>query len=532
VTETVDRGSSSPPLADVIPDTRASWPYIDRRGTVKTVDIHPLRRAADLRATTAEVSASPAPARLRRPVRWDSLYAVSLAAVDGVAAVSAGIVAAGLATRAPADPALHPVAFFLMPIVWTVCVYFQRGYERPLLGAGAEEFQRVAAAAVTFFAAFAAFQLATRANVARSYVLIAVPFAASLSLVGRYLARQALHLARRRGRCLTDVLLVGPSTAVAGLARQLRREQLSGLRVIGACVPGGAPGHRLAEADLPVLGDMFQAAHVVRETGVGAVAVTACAEMHGAALRQLAWDLESTGADLVVAPALVEIAGPRLHLRPAAGLSLLHVEEPEFRGGRRLLKGAMDRVLALAGCIVLAPAFLAIAIAIRMTTPGHAMYQQLRVGRDGKLFVVYKFRSMYVDADSRLTELERQNECADGLLFKVHDDPRITRVGQWLRKYSLDELPQLFNVLRGDMSLVGPRPPLPTEVARYGSAVQRRLLVKPGVTGLWQVSGRSDLSWDESVRLDLRYVENWSLMLDVSILWKTMFAVVRGSGAY
>ena len=234
---------------------------------------------------------------------------------------------------------------------------------------------------------------------------------------------------------------------------------------------------------------------------------------------------------MVVAPALTDVAGPRIHITPVAGLPLLHVEEPEFTGVRRLFKSVSDRVLALLLYLLLSPLLVLIAIAVRVSSRGPALFRQERVGQDGQTFGLLKFRSMYVDAEARLAALQGSNE-ASGLLFKMRADPRVTPVGRWLRRYSLDELPQLWNVVRGDMALVGPRPPLPSEVAAYESHVRRRLLVRPGITGLWQVSGRSDLSWDDAVRLDLYYVENWSPALDAMILWKTLFAVVRGKGAY
>jgi exopolysaccharide biosynthesis polyprenyl glycosylphosphotransferase len=208
------------------------------------------------------------------------------------------------------------------------------------------------------------------------------------------------------------------------------------------------------------------------------------------------------------------------------------VEEPEFTGFRRFLKGAFDRTMAGFILLFLSPLLIVLAVAVRVGSRGPALFRQVRVGRDGGAFTMIKFRSMYVDAESRLAELKAHNVNADGLLFKMKDDPRVSRVGRVLRRYSLDELPQLFNVLKGDMSLVGPRPPLPREVEHYGSDVRRRLLVKPGMTGMWQISGRNDLPWEETVRLDLRYVENWSFAMDLMILWKTIFAVARGSGAY
>jgi exopolysaccharide biosynthesis polyprenyl glycosylphosphotransferase len=241
--------------------------------------------------------------------------------------------------------------------------------------------------------------------------------------------------------------------------------------------------------------------------------------------------LEGTGVNLLVAPALTDVAGPRIHVRPVSGLPLLQIAKPEFRGPRRLFKAAIDLLGALVLLILLSPLLLATAVVVRASGPGPVLFRQIRVGRGGRPFTMYKFRSMHSDAEHLLAELRTLNDHGEGVLFKLRDDPRITRIGKYLRRYSVDELPQLFNVLLGEMSLVGPRPPLPSEVARYAQDVHRRLLVKPGLTGLWQVSGRSDLDWEETVRLDLYYVENWSAALDAEILWKTFFAVLRGSGA-
>ena len=248
-------------------------------------------------------------------------------------------------------------------------------------------------------------------------------------------------------------------------------------------------------------------------------------------LRELAWELEKTGTDLCVAPALLDVAGPRTTIRPVAGLPLLHVDHPEFTGAKKGIKDVFDKVLGVSALALLAPVFIIVAIAIRLSDGGPALFRQTRVGKDGRTFTVYKFRTMVLDAEDRKAQLAVSNE-KDGVLFKIRNDPRITTVGARLRRWSVDELPQLINVVRGDMSLVGPRPSLPDEAARYGDYVRRRLVVKPGITGLWQVNGRSDLSWEESVRLDLRYVENWSLVLDLQVLWKTCSAVLHGSGAY
>jgi exopolysaccharide biosynthesis polyprenyl glycosylphosphotransferase len=261
--------------------------------------------------------------------------------------------------------------------------------------------------------------------------------------------------------------------------------------------------------------------------------VLSCPEIDGVELRRLAWQLERDSIDLVVASTLVDVAGDRTTIRPIDGVPLLHVEHPRLKGGRRLVKAVFDRVGALVLLTLLAPPMLIIAALVRFAPGerGPVIFRQQRVGKDGRPFVLFKFRSMYVDAEARLAELREHNETAAGL-FKIRKDPRVTRVGRWLRRLSLDELPQLLNVLRGEMSLVGPRPPLPSEVAKYPADMRRRLVVKPGLTGLWQVSGRSDLSWEDTIRLDLTYVENWSLAMDLAILARTLGAVIRSAGAY
>jgi exopolysaccharide biosynthesis polyprenyl glycosylphosphotransferase len=269
---------------------------------------------------------------------------------------------------------------------------------------------------------------------------------------------------------------------------------------------------------------------LVREVGADTVAVCGSASNEPGELRRLAWQLEGSGVDLVVAPQLTDIAGPRVHIRPVEGLPLLYVEEPTLSGLGWLVKNLLDRIVAVLGLLLFSPLMVAIAIGIKAGDQGPVFFRQRRVGREGKIFSVWKFRTMYVDAEERRATLVDQNE-GDGMLFKIRNDPRITPFGRFLRASSLDELPQLINVLLGDMSLVGPRP-LPAEDGDYLGDVRRRLLVRPGITGLWQVSGRSDLSWDDAVRLDLYYVDNWSLTFDLTIMWKTIGVVLRSKGAY
>jgi exopolysaccharide biosynthesis polyprenyl glycosylphosphotransferase len=450
--------------------------------------------------------------------------------VDGSCALAAGLLAFQVRFGEQASWAWAYLLLSLgLPLFWLLSVWLAGGYDPRFIGVGSDEFRRVLNAGVCLTAAVAIVAYAAKADLARGYVVLALPIATVLDLIARWRLRKRLHKLRRRGSCMRKVVAVGHPDVVADLVAVLRRDTHHGLSVVAACVVGP---ERPAEVDgIPVTGGLGSVVTVVEQFGADTVAVLACPEMSGARLRDLAWALEKTGTDLCVAPALLDVAGPRTTIRPAAGLPLLHMDHPEFTGARRLVKSAFDRTLAFAALVLLVPLLAAVAVAIRLGDRGPALFRQTRVGKDGRSFTVYKFRTMVVDAEARKPQLVLLNETG-GVLFKMRKDPRVTRVGGWLRHWSLDELPQLINVMRGDMSLVGPRPPLPDEVANYVDYVRRRLAVKPGITGLWQVNGRSDLSWDESVRLDLRYVENWSLMLDLQILWKTLSAVVGRSGAY
>jgi exopolysaccharide biosynthesis polyprenyl glycosylphosphotransferase len=464
------------------------------------------------------------------PASWTAAYLRTAVVADGGCALVAGLVAfeARFGERVSWAWAYLLLSLALSP-VWLIYLWLAGGYDARFIGVGSDEFRRVLNAGVSLTAAVAIVAYASRAELARGYVVVALPLLTVLDLLARFRLRKRLHRRRRLGSCMRKVVVVGHPDVVGDLTAVLRRDTHHGLSVVAACVVGP---ERPAEIDgIPVTGGLGNVVTVVEQFGADTVAVLACPEMIGARLRDLAWALEKTGTDLCVAPALLDVAGPRTTIRPAAGLPLLHLDHPEFTGARRLIKGAFDRVLACTALLLLAPLLVVVAAIIRLGDGGPALFRQTRVGKDGRSFTVYKFRTMVVHAEAIKEQLAALNE-GGGLLFKMRKDPRVTRAGVWLRRWSLDELPQLINVVRGDMSLVGPRPPLPDEAAKYVDHVRRRLAVKPGITGLWQVNGRSDLSWDESVRLDLRYVENWSLMLDLQILWKTLSAVMSGSGAY
>ena len=400
----------------------------------------------------------------------------------------------------------------------------------PGIGHGVQEYRQVFQASSWLFAVLAIAAFAFKLDFSRVYVLLAFPLGTLLLLIGRWGARQWLVRQRAKGRLSDRVLLVGDREHVASLVVALGRVPDAGYNILGACVDH-APGGKVAE--VPVLGPESDVLLQALELDVDVVAVSSSAGLGPTGLRQLGWALEGLDIDLVVAPGIMDVAGPRVLTRPVQGLPLIHVEAPTFAGPQLVIKSIMDRCGAVLALILFLPVLLAVAIAVKLEDGGPIFFTQERVGRDGRTFSMIKFRSMVVDAEQRLPSLLAANEGA-GPLFKLHADPRLTSTGSFIRRYSLDELPQLFNVLRGEMSLVGPRPPLPREVATYETDTRRRLLVKPGMTGLWQINGRSDLSWDESVRLDLYYVENWTPVLDLMIMWRTALVVVRpeGGGVY
>jgi exopolysaccharide biosynthesis polyprenyl glycosylphosphotransferase len=462
------------------------------------------------------------------PAAWTRSYRRRAVAADFVVAA---VSAAGAALlRFGFHPSIkYLLLSCLLPIAWLIMLSIFGSYDARFIGTGSDEFRKVLNASWSLTAGLALLSYVANDELSRLYLLLSMLGVTMLDLVARYKLRKRLHRERDAGRSMSGVVAVGPEIAVADLITELRRERYHGLEVVAVCLTEESFATEVA--GVPVIGDLDDTPDVVRRCGAQTVAVLSCPEIDGVRLRQLAWELEKTGTDLCLAPALLDVAGPRTTIRPTAGLTLLHVDHAQLSGPRQIMKDLFDRCAAGFALALLAPVMLFIALAVRFSDGGPALFRQTRVGKDGSTFKMYKFRTMVVDAEQRLTELRERNDL-DGVLFKMREDPRITPIGARLRKWSLDELPQLFNVLLGEMSLVGPRPPLPAETERYADHVRRRLVVRPGLTGLWQVSGRSDLSWDESVRLDLRYVENWSLALDLLILWKTVSVIFRGSGAY
>lgn len=422
-----------------------------------------------------------------------------------------------------------------LAVSWWVMLGAWNSRQSRVLGSGPDEYKRVAAASLWLFGIVAIVSYVLRIDTARGYVGVALPVGLLGLLIARWLLRQHLNVNRQQGQSMSRLLLLGGPGAIAHLAASLDSAKHAGYRPVAAYSPGAieTPAYEPASG-LPILGNSTDTQSILRaidECKADAVAVSAGVQLHPQALRHLGWELAARNVGLIMAPALTDIAGPRIHTQQVAGLPLIHVTTPTLEGGQRVAKRLFDVVVSGALIVLSAPLMAVLAITVKLDSRGPILFRQERVGIEGAHFGMLKFRSMVVDAEQRLAELADRNE-GNGVLFKIKNDPRVTRFGGFLRKYSLDEMPQLFNIFAGSMSLVGPRPPLPREVEAYEHDVRRRLLVKPGLTGLWQVSGRSNLSWQDSVRLDLYYVENWSLAGDLVILLRTVRAVFHSTGAY
>ncbi len=502
--------------------------------------------AGPIGAPVAEVGL-PASRRPRlRPVatrsagRWRRPYVAALVVADAIVLAGSGLLAefVRFGTANAADTHVvgtsiaYPLLSALLAPLWILTLLASGVYDSRTLGAGTEEYRRILDASVRFVGAMAVLAFLSHVNVSREFVGLVGPLALAVTFFAHWGARRWLHAERARGKCVQRAVLIGSASHVEELVRHLRRAPHGGLSVVGACT--GAPSGAQVDVDgepVPVVTQRDEIIQWVLAGEADAVVVADGAVLGLGAIRRLAARLERTGVDLIVAPGVTGVAGPRIGIRPVGGLPLLHVEEPRFGGPDRVAKHVIERLTASVLLVLLAPVLALVALAVKLSSPGPVLFRQCRVGRAGRPFVMWKFRTMAAGADAELATIRHLNE-HDGPLFKIRRDPRVTPVGRWLRRFSLDELPQLWHVVSGHMSMVGPRPPLPGEVESYDDDTRRRLLVRPGLTGLWQVSGRCELAWLDAVRLDLYYVENWSLGLDFVILAKTMAAVVRGRGAY
>lgn len=421
------------------------------------------------------------------------------------------------------------VASVFFGATWVVMLAFFGTYERHVFGAGTEEFKLVVNASFFTGALVATMAYLMQYPLSRGFFVLYFPIGVLLLLVGRLLSRRIIQRLRAAGHFTEKVLLVGTPGYIGEIHTILNREKWLGYEVMGCLLPSDYAGLEVTSAGVPVLGLSEDVRAVVDEVSPDIVFFTAGAVSSSTALRRLAWDLEDHAhVQIIVAPNVTDVSSERVRIRPVAGLPLMHLGRSRSQLATNDAKRAFDLFGSLAILAVIWPVLLGLMLWIKRHDGGPALFRQVRVGREGTEFTCLKLRSMSVDAEARLAEMEAR----DHVLFKSAEDPRVTRPGKLIRRFSLDELPQLWNVVRGEMSLVGPRPPLPSEVAQYEDDMLRRLNVMPGMTGLWQVSGRSDLSWEDTVRLDLYYVDNWSMVQDLLILARTVTAVLASRGAY
>lgn len=506
-------------------DERTERPGADRAFRSRTSRSHP-----------QPDSASERPAPRRR--NWRAECARQIAVLDAAWFVIAAELAQHItptstwAVRAEEHPIPYWAVIAVATPVWTAALASAGCYRRRTQFLGSEEYRRVLDGAIRFVALVALGAFFLRTTVARTVVLTAVPTAVTFGFVIRQGIRWWMRSDHGRVGYIDRLVVVGSRNDCRNLLTHLRWTPGARLRVAaaftgeeGGLIPYGSSG-------VPVLGSDRK--ELIRRLEAGdfeAVAVVDPSPLGEGGLRQFGWDLEGVDVDLLLTPSAIDVAGGRCRPHPVAGLPLVHVETPRLGGAMRRVKDWGERVIAVVAIVFASPIMAGVAIAVKCSSRGPVLFRQVRVGRNAEPFSMLKFRTMAADAEQQRTRIIDLNQ-ADGLLFKVRDDPRVTRLGRCLRRLSLDELPQLWNVVRGEMSIVGPRPPLPTEVAQYGEDVRRRLLVKPGLTGLWQVNGRSDLCWEDSVYLDLHYIDNWSLTLDLVIVARTINAVIRQRGAY
>ncbi|AXK46872.1 sugar transferase [Brachybacterium saurashtrense] len=477
--------------------------------------------------------AVPRPGTFRRLRLLSVLLMVALDVLAIVAAAGCAILVRRWALGPAADLSANvldsaaPIALgFLLAIA--VC----GGYDPRLVPSGTELMRTLQYATLAAAGLSGTIVYLADIELSRAFFLAFFLLGPPLMLAHRMALRRMLGAARRHGRFRQGVLAVGSLDHIDGIARTLHRERWLGYDVVGAVTPAGTQD--ASALGIPVLGGEDDLLRITQEVRPGILLFTAGATATAEEFRRTAWKLEHEDVRVIVVPRLTEISADRLRMRPVAGLPLVHMDMPRARAALKGGKRLFDLVASAAMLAVLAPVLAAVALRVRLHDGGPVIFRQRRVGREGEGFEMLKFRTMVTDAEAVQVEMAERvmQDRGNAVMFKMRDDPRITRPGRFLRSYSLDELPQLWNVLRGDMSLVGPRPALPREATGYDGDAQRRLSVRPGITGLWQVSGRSDLSWEDTVRLDLYYVDNWSFTQDLQILVRTVRAVLASSGAY
>jgi exopolysaccharide biosynthesis polyprenyl glycosylphosphotransferase len=477
----------------------------------------------------------------REGVRWANKYRRLLIAADVlvIAAVTAAahLTRFGLSTASVVEVGSFRIDYLQISVAiaaaWMVALGVYKSRDTRIVGIGIDEYRRVVSATAMLLGLIALFCFVLNIGVARGFFALALPTGLVGLLAARWSLRQWLSRQRVHGHYLSRVIVLGRPNDVRYVVSQIEKKSGAAYKVVGVALAGAhGPGAFTQGGQIfKVVGDERSVVKAVASVDADAVIVAGPMKGGGRYIQRLGWKLEQSSTQLILTTGLTNVAGPRIHSRPVEGLPLMHVELPQYSGAKHALKRIFDVVLAAVSLVVLLPVFIFLAVMIRRDSPGPIIFRQERVGRGGEKFHMLKFRSMVETAEDDLAGLLEQNEGA-GVLFKMQNDPRVTKVGRWMRKHSLDELPQIWNVLKGDMSLVGPRPPLQREVDKYQHKVLRRLYIKPGLTGMWQINGRSELNWQDSVRLDLYYVENWSLAGDLIIIWRTAKMLFRPVGAY
>ena len=484
----------------------------------------------------------------RRPL-WRYIYVAALVAVDVLVMLLSLVIcfafnpgAYDTVTRA------MPIWVFLLAycVIGLLCLAFAGAYHRHVMAEGYELYTKLINAAIftIVLASCVAFML--NLQLPRTALIIAPLVGLVCELVARWMMRCLLHHHRRRGECKYTTVIVGSSEGINRTLRLMRRNSALGYMPVAVCPI--APDPRMDDAyvvtnfvadpdiegadKLRVLSFGSRFARTIERMGVQEVYIADVLSRDSKLLHAMSLAIESLGIELAISVSLADVGGHRLHLRNSAEQQVLIASLPQYRTTTYVIKRIIDIVLSAVALVVSSPIMLGVAIAIKLDDGGPVLFKQTRVGIHGKPFTMYKFRSMVTNAEEIKAKLAAESGQTNRFIFKLKDDPRITKVGKFIRKTSLDEFPQFFNVFKGDMSLVGPRPALPDEVARYGSLYSTRLLVKPGITGPWQVSGRSDLSQEQSEFLDVSYIENWSITGDLAILAKTVMVVFRGTGSY
>jgi len=412
------------------------------------------------------------------------------------------------------------------PLLWIVVLILVGSYEQRVVGLGLTEYGRVVQSALWMVGLVSVVSFLGKFDTSRAYVLLVIPIGLVGLLIERWIWRRWILARRKHGRDLQTTLVVGNEHDQQHVSDAFADRPWAGYRVaatMNALAENGSSTERGVWFD--------QLMDTIHNKNISCIALTGSCGLNGSDIREVSWRIEGKGIDLLLSSSLGAVSGPRVSMRVATGLPFVHLDEVGLGLSQRALKRMLDIVGSFLALIVLSPVLLVIALLVLLTSGRPVFFGQPRAGVRAEMFTMWKFRTMVPDADARKEEL-RQLSALDEPMVKIPDDPRVTPIGKFLRRWSLDELPQLWNVLTGDMSLVGPRPHPLDDVERYRDTDSRRLLAKPGMTGLWQVAGRSDLSWEDAVELDLLYIENWSWLSDLAILARTIQAVISRSGAY